>query len=109
MKRKKLLPIQSQEALTELGLNIKEARIKRRISTVLMAQKTGLTRVTLGKIEKGNPNVAIGAYALVIFVLGLTDKLKNFLAPANDIEGLNLEKQNYPKRIRYKKNDGYLF
>lgn len=109
MKRKKLLPIQSQEALTVLGQNIKEARIRRRISTVLMAQKTGITRVTIGKIEKGNPNVAIGAYALVIFILGLTDKLKNFLDPFKDIEGLNLEKQHYPKRIRYKKNEGCLF
>ena len=54
MKRKKLLPIQSQEALTIIGQNIKEARIKRRISTVLMAQKTGITRITIGKIEKGN-------------------------------------------------------
>ena len=44
-----------------------------------MAQKTGITRITIGKIEKGNPNVSIGAYALVIFVLGLTDKLKNWI------------------------------
>ena len=109
MKRKKLLPIQSQEALTIIGQNIKEARIKRRISTVLMAQKTGITRITIGKIEKGNPNVSIGAYALVIFNLGLTDKLKNLLDPIQDTEGMNLERQRYPKRIRYKKNEGCLF
>ena len=97
MKRKKLLPIQSQEALTIIGQNIKEARIKRRISTVLMAQKTGI------------PNVSIGAYALVIFNLGLTDKLKNLFDPYQDTEGMNLERQRYPKRIRYKKNEGCLF
>ena len=93
MKRKKLLPIQSQEALTKIGQNIKEARIKRRISTVLMAQKTGITRVTIGKIEKGNPNVSIGAYALVIFILGLTDKLKTLFDPFQDREGINLDRQ----------------
>ena len=109
MKRKKLLPIQSQEALTQIGQNIKEARLKRRISTVLMAQKTGLTRVTIGRIEKGNPNVSIGAYALVIFMLGLTDKLKTLLDPFQDKEGINLERQRYPQRIRYKKNEGCLF
>ena len=109
MKRKKLLPIQSQEALKQIGQNIKEARIKRRISTVLMAQKTGITRVTIGKIEKGNPNVSIGAYAIVIFMLGLTDKLKTLLDPYEDKEGINLERQRYPKRIRYKKNEGCLF
>ncbi len=108
MKRKKLLPIQSQEALAQIGQNIKEARLKRRISTVLMAQKTGVTRVTIGKIEKGNPNVSIGAYALVIFMLGLTDKLKTLLDPFQDKEGINLERQRYPKRIRYKKSEGLL-
>ena len=109
MKRKKLLPIQSQEALAQIGQNIKEARLKRRISTVLMAQKTGVTRVTIDKKEKGNPNVSIGAYALVIFMLGLTDKLKTLLDPFQDKEGINLERQRYPKRIRYKKNEGLLF
>ena len=108
MKRKKLLPIQSQDALAQIGQNIKEARLKRRISTVLMAQKTGVTRVTIGKIEKGNPNVSIGAYALVIFMLGLTDKLKTLLDPFQDKEGINLERQRYPKRIRYKKSEGLL-
>lgn len=109
MKRKKLLPIQSQEALTQIGQNIKEARLKRRISTVLMAQKTGITRITIAKIEKGNPNVSIGAYALVIFYLGLTEKLKTLLDPFQDREGITLERQRYPKRIRYKKNEGCLF
>ena len=83
MKRKKLLPIQSQEALSQIGQNIKEARLKRRMS--------------------------IGAYALVIFVLGLTDKLKNLFDPFQDKEGINLDRQRYPKRIRYKKNEGCLF
>ena len=53
--------------------------------------------------------MSIGAYALVIFVLGLTDKLKNLFDPFQDKEGINLDRQRYPKRIRYKKNEGCLF
>jgi len=109
MKRKTILPIQSQKALTKIGSNIKEARIKRRISTVLMSQKTGISRITLAKIEKGNPYVSIGAYVNIIFILGMTDKLHTLLDPFSDKEGNTLEKQRYPKRIRYKKNEGQLF
>ncbi|MGE4385503.1 MAG: helix-turn-helix transcriptional regulator [Endomicrobiaceae bacterium] len=109
MKRKIILPVQANKALVKLGENIKEARIKRRISTVLLAEKTGFSRVTLAKIEKGNPYVSIGAYAEIIFILGMTDKLYNLLDPSSDREGNILEKARYPKRIRYKKNEGQLF
>lgn len=109
MKRKIILPVQANKALVKLGENIKEARIKRRISTVLLAEKTGFSRVTLAKIEKGNPYVSIGAYAEIIFILGMTDRLYNLLDPSSDREGNILEKERYPKRIRYKKNEGQLF
>ncbi len=109
MKRKIVLPVQSQRALKKLGSDIKEARIKRRISTVLLASKTGFSRITLAKIEKGNQYVSIGAYATVIFILGMTEKLHNLLDPSQDKRGNELERERYPKRIRYKKNEGELF
>jgi hypothetical protein len=39
----------------------------------------------------------------------MTDKLHTLLDPFSDKEGNTLEKQRYPKRIRYKKNEGQLF
>jgi len=109
MKIKIILPVQSQRALKKLGSDIKDARIKRRISTVLLSKKTGISRITLAKIEKGNPYVSIGAYANIIFILGMTDKLYKMLDPSQDNKGNTLEKQRTPKRIRYKKNEGELF
>ena len=103
------------EILKNINLDIEEGKTYAIVGQSGSGKSTlalglmGLISIDNGKIEKGNPNVAIGAYALVIFILGLTDKLKNFLDPFKDIEGLNLEKQHYPKRIRYKKNEGCLF
>lgn len=97
------LPIPTQRALRKLGTDIKDARRRRRISTVLMTQRADISRPTLYKIEKGNSGVSLGAYASVLFVLGLTSRLAD-LAEANfDDIGRRLEEENLPKRIRYKK------
>lgn len=40
-----------------------------------VAERSGMTRTTLWHIEKGAPQVAIGAYCQVLFVLGLAQDL----------------------------------
>ncbi len=41
----------------------------------------------------------MGNYAAVLFVLGLTDRLKMLAEPAEDYVGLMLEEKHLPKRI----------
>ncbi len=53
-----------ETALRKLGQDIRDARKRRRISTSLMAERMGGTRVTLSRIEKGDPKVNMGAYAM---------------------------------------------
>ncbi len=62
--------------LTELGDNIRYARLRRKFSADLLSERAGISRNTLRSIEKGNPNVALGAYASVLFCLGLEKDLK---------------------------------
>jgi hypothetical protein len=62
--------------------------------------RASISRTTLVKIEKGDPGVAIGIYATVLFVLGMADQLSDLAAPKNDPVGLQLEKENLPLRIR---------
>jgi len=69
-----LLPRQ-QAILDQLGENMKLARLRRKLSTVQVAERSGITRTTLWHIEKGAPQVAIGAYCQVLFVLGLAQDL----------------------------------
>ncbi len=66
----------------------------------LMAERAGISRITLGKIEKGEPTVSMGAYASVLFVLGMVGHLQNLADASTDIVGRELEEENLPKRVR---------
>ena len=107
MTDKTKLPIPVQKALRKLGQDINDSRRRRRIQLTLMADRTGLSKATLSKIEKGDPSVSLGGYALVLFVLGLTEQLENLVDANHDLIGRRLEEDNLPKRIRLpsKKNN----
>jgi len=69
-----LLPKQ-QKIIELLGERIKLARLRRKLSTLQISERAGITRTTLWSIERGAPQVAIGYYCQVLFVLGLADDL----------------------------------
>jgi transcriptional regulator with XRE-family HTH domain len=69
--------------LEELGENIRLARLRRKLSTEQVSERAGISRSTLWQIEKGMPNVSMGYYAQVLFVLNLE---KNLLKMASDDE-----------------------
>jgi transcriptional regulator with XRE-family HTH domain len=73
-KKNRLLP-KISNILAELGENIKLARLRRKLSTEQVAERANIARTTLWAIEKGSPNVALGSYAQVLFVLGLEKDL----------------------------------
>ncbi len=81
------LPIPVERALGELGADIRNARTRRRIPTALLAEHVGLTRGTLVRIEHGDPGTSMGAYASVLFVLGLIDHLARLAKPGHDRSG----------------------
>jgi transcriptional regulator with XRE-family HTH domain len=58
--------------LALLGERIRTARKRQRVSAVAAAQAAGISRVTLHRIERGEPTVAIGAWVAVASALGLT-------------------------------------
>ncbi|MCK6638455.1 MAG: helix-turn-helix domain-containing protein [Bacteroidia bacterium] len=58
-----------------MGRNLRLARLRRRLSAEQLSMRAGISRSTLWMIEKGSPAVAIGAYAQVLFVLGLDNDL----------------------------------
>ena len=73
-KKPVLLP-KTAKILTELGENIKLARLRRKLSVEQIGERASLGRTTLWAIEKGSPQVALGYYAQVLFVLGLEKDL----------------------------------
>lgn len=70
------------------GENIKLARLRRKLSTEQVAERANI-RPTLWSIEKGSSTVAIGAYAQVLFVLGLGKDLVKLAG--DDILGRKLQ------------------
>jgi DNA-binding XRE family transcriptional regulator len=92
-----------RRALHKLGRDIRDARLRRRIATAIMAQRASISRTTLNKIEKGDPGVSLGNYAAVLFVLGLSDRLATLADVRSDSVGLELDEENLPQRIRPRK------
>jgi len=60
-----------QRILEEVGTNIKLARLRRKLSAQMVAERAGMSRTTLRAIESGEPGITIGAYANVLLCLGL--------------------------------------
>jgi len=80
--KRPLLPSQAR-VLATFGENIKFARLRRELSSEQVAERAGISRNTLIKIEKGDEGVAIGYYFRVLIVLGLD---KDILLVAKDDE-----------------------
>ena len=102
MSRTIKLPIPVQRAMKKLGKDISHARRRRRITTKLMAERAGISRRTLVKIEKGESTVAIAAYASIVFTLGMLNALKDLLDARHDIIGHQLDEERLPQRIHHK-------
>jgi len=94
------LPIPVRRALRKLGHDIRDARRRRRIASAIAAQRASISRTTLVKIEKGEPGVAMGLYATVLFVMGMTERLADLADARDDRVGLQLEEEHLPRRIR---------
>jgi transcriptional regulator with XRE-family HTH domain len=98
------LPLPVKRALAKLGEDIRNARLRRRITTTMMAERAFITRTTLRKVERGDPGVSLGIYATVLFVLGLTPRLAELADTRADEVGLQLEEERLPQRIRQRRN-----
>jgi transcriptional regulator with XRE-family HTH domain len=94
------LAIPVKRALHSLGSNLRDARRRRRIPMALLAERALLSRTTLTKIERGDPGVSVGAYATVLFVLGMSDRLADLADPRHDSLGRALEEERLPQRVR---------
>ena len=96
------LPLPVKRALARLGEDMKSARIRRRLTAEMMAERAFITRPTLVKVEKGDPSVSLGIYATVLFVLGLADRLGELADVRRDEVGLQLDEARLPQRVRRK-------
>ncbi len=103
-----ILPAKVRRALEKVGRDIALARKKRSLTVVMMAERLGVAKSTYLRVEKGDPNVAMGTYAMALFVLGASDRLGDLLDPGGDDVGLLLDERRIPQRVRTRKTPSSL-
>ena len=97
------LPRKLEQKMQIVGEQIKLARLRRNLSVAQVAERATCSPLTVSRIEKGAPTVAIGIYLRVLYALQLDDDI---LSLAKDDElGRVLQDMNLPQRERASKKE----
>lgn len=107
MPRKKIdshLPLPVRHVIKELGMLIASGRKERRFTQAELARRVGVGRMTIVRMEKGAPEVAMGNYITAAWILGLS------VFSWNDFSGLRADSivadylkqvgRHLPERVR---------
>lgn len=78
-----LLP-STDELLCQLGARLRLARLRRKLPAKQVAERAGMSPMTLRSVERGGAGVTLGAYVAVMQVLGVEQDL-NLLAQADPV------------------------
>lgn len=95
-----LLPA-TEERLKEFGERLRLARLRRRLQAKEVAERAGMTEVTLRRVERGLPGVTMGAYLAVMQVLQLQDDVAQWAT--NDPLGRHLQDAELQSGVRSKR------
>ena len=90
-----LLPT-TDELLRQFGDRLRLARLRRQLTAKQVAERAGMTPMTLRGLERGGSGVTIGAYLAVMQVLGIEKDL-DLLGKADPI-GRELQDARLPGR-----------
>jgi len=98
-KKAAIIMPKTREILEQMGEQMKLARLRRKLSSQLVAERAGISRQTLNAIENGSSTVSIGSYAAVLHALNNLDT--DLLLIAKDDEfGRKLQDLDLPTRKR---------
>lgn len=92
--------LRALRSLTDLGQNLRQARLARRFSVAEVAVRADVSERTLIRLEKGEAGVGIGNLAAVLAALGCPDVLGEIMSLENDAVGLSRAMEAVPKRGR---------
>ena len=95
------LPRKLEDKMKVVGEQIRLARLRRDLSIAQVAERATCSPVTISRVEKGAPTVAIGIYLRVLYALQLDDDIL-LLAQKDDI-GRGLQDLRLKQRERASK------
>ena len=87
-----------EQKMQTVGEQIRLARLRRNLSIAQVAERATCSPLTISRIEKGVPTVAIGIYLRVLYALQLDD----------DILLLARNEKEHPKKNKELKDSMYL-
>lgn len=97
------LPRKLVQKMEIVGEQIKLARLRRNLSIAQVAERATCSTLTISRIEKGAPTVAIGIYLRVLYALQLDDDI--LLIAKEDKLGKSLQDLGLKNRERASKKE----
>lgn len=95
-----ILPPRVRRSLAKLGKDLRDARRKRNLTVEMMVERVGVSKATYLKVEKGDPSVSMGAYAMALFTLGFSNALAEIADSRRDDTGMLMDSSRLPQRVR---------
>lgn len=86
--------------LGDVGGSIRRWRLMQSLKVAELAQRAGISRTTLQKIERGDPGVSIGAVMSVMQALGQLDHVAESFEPLSTDVGRLRSTESLPERVR---------
>ena len=97
----RLIPsLRAQRDLRKLGQDISIARKRRRFTQKQLAESASVNVSTIRRLENGDAGISLGTLAMVMLVLGESQRFADLLDVAKDDVGLTLSVVDLPKRVR---------
>lgn len=100
MKNNVILSYITESAAEILGKNLKTARLRRNESAEFAANKLGISRKTLLRLEKGDTTISLGIFLECLNLYGFEEQLLNLANPDEDKNGRELDLKNLRQRGR---------
>lgn len=87
------LPRAVTDSLVTLGQGLRIARKRRKMTLAEAATRLQVSVPTLRRMERGDPSVSVGVYAMSLWLIGKVDLLGKLADPAFDMDALVIDVQ----------------
>lgn len=98
------IPPRIARSLVKLGRDIDVARKKRRLTVAALCERASISAPLYARMVAGAPGTSVGAYAMVLFALGVGTPFDSLMEVSKDDAGLLLDEERLPKRVRNPRN-----
>lgn len=93
-------PYKTQQAGIDIGAQLATWRKLRGLTAQQVAERAGVTRQTVGRLERGDLAVGLGVALNVCRALGILDRVVEATDPYETAFGRARADQSLPKRVR---------